>query len=39
MTYRSTDAKKDANLTKVCEGTAKAMSKDLGAILTIGLSE
>lgn len=39
MTYRSTDAKKDANLSVVCEGTAKAMSKDLSAILTIGLSE
>ena len=39
MTYRSTDAKKDESLTKVCEGTAKALSDDLGAILTIGLTE
>lgn len=39
MTYRSTDAKKDENLSVVCEGTATVMSKDLKAILTIGLSE
>ncbi len=39
MTYRSTDAKKDEYLTSVCEGTAKALSDDLSAILTIGLNE
>ena len=39
MTYRSTDAKKDENLSVVCEGTAAVMSKDLKAVLTIGLSE
>lgn len=39
MTYRSTDAKKDENLSVVCEGTATVMSKDLKAVLTIGLSE
>ena len=39
MTYRSTDAKADKNLTKVCEGSAKALSDDLGAILYIELTE
>ena len=39
MTYRSTDAKADKDLTKVCEGSAKVMSKDLGAVLYIELTE
>ena len=38
MTYRSTDAKKDASLSKVCEGSASALSKDLGEILAIELA-
>lgn len=39
MTYRSTDAKKDEHLSKVCEGSAKALSDNLEAILTIELAE
>lgn len=39
MSYRSIDAKKDGNLSVVCEGSAKALSSDLSAILTIGLNE
>ena len=38
MTYRSTDAKKDKNLTVVCEGSAKALSKDLGAVIYLELA-
>ena len=39
MGYRSTDAKKDANLSVVCEGSAKALSDDLAAILYMELAE
>ena len=39
MTYRSTDAKKDASLTVVCEGYATVMSDDLTAIVSIELAQ
>ena len=39
MTYRSTDAKKDASLSKVCEGSAAARSNEMGEILSIELAQ
>lgn len=39
MTYRSTDAKKDAALSVVCEGNATVLSDELGTVLSLGLNE
>lgn len=39
MTYRSTDAKKDGNLTSVCEGYAMTRNDDLGAVSGLELAE
>ena len=39
MTYRSTDAKKDENLTSVVEGYAMTLNDDLSAVYDLTLSE
>ena len=39
LTYRSTDAKKDAALTVVCEGSAVTLSEELSAVAALKLAE